>query len=405
MLEMEAGTEDRARVLKSRVLWHSVAWGLTGLFLGGVVEYLPFTARRLGASSTMVSLLVGLPSVSLMFAFTYMHHLEHFEGRMLVAAPRVLGCVVLLFMALAGTPMVFILVGAAAMLAFRVTDAFYGNLLGRLYPAQQRGRLLILPMLSMTGMTVLGNMLGGHLLDMSTESYRWEMPAVSVVGILGACVVMRLPVRASGERHPHSGITTCIREAMANRRFALWTLLYSLMCVGFWVAYPASAIYFSDELGVSNTGFGVARAAYNIAVVVGYLAFGRFLDSRGSVVTICFGWMGISAGLSLLAMSGDLRLALVGQMLQGVGMGANDIAWFPVVLEYAPRRYVHRYMAFYMTMLGVRGVVGTAAASVLMDGLGLSSRITLLLGSAAIGVVAVLTLLIRKRVKPLLNNG
>jgi len=397
---MVCGTIDSPDVLRARVTRHAGAWALMGLFMGGVAAYLPFTARQLGASPTLVAVLVGVPRVALLLAFLYVHYLEHLEGRMLVALPRILGCTVLLGLSMTAGPLAFSLVASVGMLVFLVSDAFYGDLLGRLYPVEQRGRLLMWPMLTLSLATILANLLVGRLLDQSTQSFHWVLPAISVFGILSGLLVMRFPVDAKSPRVPHLGLTACLREGFRDRRFLAWTLLFSLMAVGWWIAAPAITICFNDELKVTNTGFGLAQASFNIAMLMGFLVSGRLLDRWGSVMTICLGWIAIAAGFFIVAAARNLHEAIIGQALQGAGLAANDLGWFPVVLEYSPRDRVHRYMGFYMTMFGVRALIGTCLASAAMDTIGLGSRATIRLGATLIAGIVVVILCFRKHLQP-----
>ena len=56
----------------------------------------------------------------------------------------------------------------------------------------------------------------------------------------------------------------------------------------------------------------------------------------------------------------------------------TDMAWYPVVLEFAPRHSVDRYMGVYMSVFGLRAIIGGVLSATLMELTASGSRLALL---------------------------
>ena len=111
-------------------------------------------------------------------------------------------------------------------------------------------------------------------------------------------------------------------------------------------------------------------------------------------------WALLGAGTLLVAQPLGLWSVVVGQLLSGIGMAGNNMAWFPVVLEFAPEDRVDRYMGFYMTMFGLRVLVGGLISGALMRMESVGSRHTLALGSVVMLLGATCILALRRRLVP-----
>jgi len=381
-------------------MFHTVAWLLAGAFGGAVVQQLGFIVRKIGGSPALVALVVTGPSAASLLAMLYVPWLERYRARALVAFPRIIAAAMLLLAGACAGPLSLALVAVIALTIHNVGEVFYGRLLSQLYPLQSRGRLLSLPMFA-RGVALAGMCaVAGWALGSGEAAYRWFLPAGAVLGAVGGVLVMRFPTRAEAQPPQRAGIRACLREVAANRPFLMWTVIYSVTTVGFWLAYTARPVYFSDLLGFEYWQNGVATAAYNAALCLGFLVWGRLLDRFRSLRTMMISWVLVASGILIMVGGMSFEWAIVGQCLSGFGMAANSLAWYPVVLEFAPEGKVDRYMGLYMTAFGLRVLLGGSVGGTLMQLGRMGSRNALLVGAATmlLGVAGMFAL--RRRAAP-----
>ena len=382
------------------VLLHTAAWLLFGVFVGAVVQQLGFVVGKTGGSPVLVALVTTGPYAASALALLYVPWFERHHARSLVAVPRILGAGVLVFSVFCGSAVSLGAVAFVAVAIYMVGNVFYGRLLGELYPVQSRGRLLSLPMFvqaaAMAGISVAA----GKALGSSEGAYRWFLPIGSVIGVLAGIVVLRFPASETSPAPVRTRLRESVREVARDRPFLLWMLVYSATSIGYWLSYAARPVYFDKMLGFGYWENGIAIAVFNGAYCAGFLVCGRLLDRIRSLLTMVASWALMGAGILVMVYGGGFTWVLVGQALSGLGLAGNDMAWFPVVLEFAPKGSVDRYMGFYMTVFGVRVLVGGAVSGTLMQLGPRGSQHALLLASATMLAGSAGIFLLRRRLRP-----
>jgi len=371
-----AGSPGYAGVLKvlgvpgshgRAVALHTGAWFLFGVFAAGVTQQLGFVVGKQGGSPALVALVMTGPYAASALAMLYVPWLERHRSRHLVAVPKMFAAAMLMLAAVCTGPVGLAIVAVAALTVHSAGNVFYGRLLGQLYPLESRGRMQSLPMFvqaaAMAGMSVVA----GKALGSSEEAYRWFLPACSAVGIAAGAMVLMLPTGEEKGPPARSSLRECLRDVTGDKSFLLWIAIYSCTSIGFWLASAARPVYFEKMLGFGYWENGLAIAAANGTYCFAFLAWGRLLDRMRSLLTMVASWALIGAGLVLMTWGRSFEWVIAGQGLFGIGLAGNDIAWFPVVLEFAPEGRVDRYMGFYMTIFGLRVLVGGVVSGTLMQ--------------------------------------
>ena len=223
---------------------HSGAWLLYGLFLGSVRAQLGFILRTLGAAPALVPLAVNGPFAASLLAVLYVPWFAPYRARSLVAIPRIAGAALLLPAALCTGPFGLAVIALIALTVHHTADVFYGRLLSQLYPAETRGRLLSLPLLVQAAAAACMALAAGWILRDSPSAYRWLVPAGSVLGGMAGVVILRFPVREEAPPRERVALGTWLRDVSANRPFLIWTIVYFVTTVGFWLADCAKPVFF-----------------------------------------------------------------------------------------------------------------------------------------------------------------
>ena len=231
---------------------------------------------------------------------------------------------------------------------------------------------------------MIANFAVGRLLDAGEGNYRAVFPAFALIGILGGLVITRIPVDLPPRGR---GVAAALRDTLSafrDRPFITWTVIYSVTTFPFWLGVPAIPVFLSDELRLSYTMFGVAGVVFNGAMLAGFLGGGRLVDRWGSVAVMAAAWTGVGVAHLTLGVCRTAGLAFAAQAVNGVCLAMNDLAWFPAVLEFAPRRKTSAYMGVYVSFYGLRSLIGASLSGVAMRALPGGSRTALVIAGALI---------------------
>jgi len=374
---------------------HTASWLLWGVFAGCVTQQIGFAVRKIGGAPSLVSLVTTGPMVVAFLAPLYSPRLERFPARPLVAASRIVTAG--LFLAAAGCvePWQLALLACLALAVLRVGESFYGRLLALMYPSAARGRMQSIPLFAGAAATAVMSVLAGLVLRGGEAVYRWFFPAAGAVGVLGALLLSTVPLHGQDVRRATGRLRETLTDAVRDRPFLAWCLVYSVTGTGYWFTACALPVHFAGALRMDYLSNGIAQAALMAVYCVSFFPWGRLLDRHRSLPIMTAGWTLVAAGTAVVALGGSFEWAIVGQVLAGLGYGANDIAWFPVILEYAPAEKVDRYTAFYMCLYGLRAIVGGLGSGLIMELFPVGgSGICILTGSSiiALGVCGMLAM-------------
>ena len=360
---------------------HTVAWLFLGLFLAGAFQQIGFIVKKNGGSPAFVALVMTGPFSISMLSLLYVPLFERIRARILVSLPRMLSGGILLFTFVCRDYVSLSVLAFISLSLFSLSNTFYGRLLAELYPSDIRGRMLSLPLfaraVAMIGMSILA----GWALNLGQGSYRIFLPVIGLIGVFAAILVLRLPVGQEWTPPVRAGLRQVFREMSEDRAFLVWTLVYSVSTFGYWLVYSAKPVYFEAVLAFDYWQNGLALAFFNGAFCLGFLLSGRLLDRVKSRLIMVMSWILAGLGSAVMLMARKLTVVLLGQVLFGLGMSGNDIAWFTVVLEYAPSKSVDRYMGFYMTVFGARVLSSGLISGALMEVTAGGSFLVILCGS------------------------
>ena len=384
---------------KYRQRFHALALGTTGIFTGALIQYLPFTARKLGATITMIAMLTALPRIAQLTALLYAHLFKNLPSTLRYSIPRIIACFILLALTLTTSPTFFVSIGMIGSFFLMISETFYGKLIDDLYPPSHRGRFLSLPMTIATFTTITSNFIAGRLLDLRPDNYHKVFLISALLGIIGGLLFLKIPVSVASAKSKVKLISRDVLTPLRDKPFLLWTLLYTLTTLPYWFVVPAKPVFFNDELGINYTAFGTIMVMFNGATLLAILFSGKMIDRWGSPIMMAVSWSGIGISYLILGLSHTFPLALLTQLIEGVSMGINDIAWYPAVLGFAPRQKVNQYIGVYMTFYGLRAVIGPLVGGILINSLAGGSRTTLLISGLLITSLAILIALSHKQLK------
>ena len=178
-----------------------------------------------------------------------------------------------------------------------------------------------------------------------------------------------------------------------DRRF--WLYLAGTACVAAGFAdYPLIAYHFQKVALVRLDGIPVFYGVAMLTDALAALAFGRLYDRRGNGVVIVS--ILLAVPFAPLVFLGDVWAALLGAVLWGIGMGAQESIFKAAVASMAPAERRGTAFGVFNLAFGVFWVAGSAAMGALYD----RSIPALVVFSVALQLLAVPFLLVMGRYCP-----
>lgn len=122
------------------------------------------------------------------------------------------------------------------------------------------------------------------------------------------------------------------------RALAIWgsSDIYFIASVSIAVLFGILSPNIQNQLHLSNTQLGLFGSVFFISYGVAQLAAGGLMDSLGPRLTLAGSAVIATCGLLLLSVSGHFRMAIVAQILIGVGLSTSYVGaiylagmWFP----------------------------------------------------------------------------
>lgn len=245
-----------------------------------------------------------------------------------------------------------------------------GDLLKRLYPDRQRGRVFGILNVAMLAGGMAATYAVGRWLRHDAQAFRIYMPLLAAVQLGGCLMLIRVARRAGDGEVPRasaplrwSGLVEPIlhmnRILRADRRFARYEAAFMTYGVGWMICYALLPLLVTERLRLNYEEIASAtQVVFNFCMLLAMLPAGLLIDRIGPVRTsgLSFALLTLyPVGLALARGPGELALASAayGVMMAGVNMG-----WMlgPVALAGSPARVPH-YVAIHTTLVGLRGTL------------------------------------------------
>lgn len=277
--------------MPSKSALHGARYALLLLLAVNLLNYIdrqalyavfPLIKTDLGLSDTALGFLGSAFMFSYMLAAPLFGHLgDRMKRTRLAAAGLTIWSIATMLSGLASSYRVLLatrsLVGVGEASFGTVSPGLVADYFGK----EQRGRVMALFFLAIPVGSALGYLLGGQL----GQRFGWQM-AFLMVGLPGLLLVIPLwrladPERtgvAAGEQRLNAGISTLLKELLANRTFIYATLSMTAMTF----ALGGLAQWVPSFLNRSF-GLGVGR---------GNLLFGGITVVSGIIGTLAGGWLG-----------------------------------------------------------------------------------------------------------------
>ena len=337
---------------------------LYGLFFGLTVYFFPVIARTIRATDFQIALLTSAPFIGALFAFYWSHHSSQRRKMPFLVKIKGIARGILLFMFLAVNPWLFVILVLLYWFFETAGSPAYSGIMKDIYPTRYRGRAMGYVRVELALAAVLATYIGGILLNIGPDSYRWVFPLGAVFGLLALAFFRKIKVesdarvRAKNERF---SLLKAIHILQEDKRFLHYCLIIFLTGFGWILALPLYTICVVDILHISKAMLGKIGALFSLSWIISYLFWGEYIDKRGPLRTRYLTILILSFApffyfFACHFREAGLRLISIAAVLTGMASGGGELSRFNYMTRIASEDKIQSYWGIDFTLMGIRGV-------------------------------------------------
>lgn len=240
------------------------------------------------------------------------------------------------------------------------------------YPESSRGRLFAITGIGRAAAAMGFGFLGGWLLDLDLQNYRWLLAAFAASGIVSGLLTYQLP--ATPWQPPDDAadsLWTSLRWIRLDRDFR--TLLISWMIMG--IGNLVAAALFVEYL--ANPRHGINLPEKQIAWIVGVVPvvfrllfsypWGLIYDRVNFFIVRATLNVFFAAAVFCFFVGHGIWAWTAGMALFGIANAGGNVTWSLWVTKLAPPHAVAEYMSVHTFFTGLRGLIAPFIAFSLLD--------------------------------------
>lgn len=234
---------------------------------------------------------------------------------------------------------------------------------------EEHSRGTAMSVLNGTGMAgiALGMLLGGMANDL-TRSLTGAFYFVSITFFLTVAIgyfVFPHEIDAHRKKHAEQHIPDKKEVEGAIKLVPDMIVLSVIVFAAIGMLMPIVKLYAFDQLGMSETQFGVLVAP--VAAVLGLLAFpiGRLGDKWGKMVSVCYGMLLCTVSMWLIAIMKSIIVMAGASALLGIGFALAFPTWMAVISLAAPAERRGQVMGAVGLAQGIGALIGVEIAPII----------------------------------------
>ena len=385
--------------LTDRVTHYYELWTFffIGIFMGAGLSLVSIIARKIGMSSTGITVMLSMQFFGYLFSLYFGHHINKRAKMPFVFWPAVTSKLLVCAIAVFFSPRGFLVIMCLYYFISTIPASAYASIMRTNYSEGNRGKLMSNIRIIRTIVSTACAFGAGFALDKNPEFYRWMLPAAAAFGIVGSLMFRKLKVRRDIEPR---GISVTFRQTLGVLREDKAFLIY--LTIIFFCAgppkllIPLEPIRYVDELHFNYKDAGLILGTLNpIASILGFILWSRLIKRFHPLyLLVALFTIGLSR-YAIIALATEPQHIIPASMLHGFSTAGFELIPLFAMIRFAKER-ISLYFALHSTLVGIRGIIGPFIGNFLYSGLGLpivsifwGAYITSMIGVAAMFVFAV----------------
>ncbi len=337
---------------------------LYGLFFGLTIHFFTIVARTIGATDTQMALLSMAPFIAALFTFSWSHHSSRRKKMPFLVKVKGIARVLLFLMSFAINPWFFVVLILFYWFFELAGSPAYTGIMKDIYPGEHRGKAMGYARVEM-GLASILAAIGGHLLNIGPQSYRWVFPLGAVFGLLALFFFRKIEVKSDNQvkaDRKRFSFFKAIHILREDKRLFHYQLIFSLAGFGWILTLPLYPIFVVDVLHLSKATLGQVGALFSLCWVISYLFGGEYIDKRGPLRTryltiLLLSFVPFFYFLANRFPDWGMGLIFVAAAFAGLASGGGELSRFNYIARLATRDKIQSYWGIDFTLMGIRGII------------------------------------------------
>ena len=362
------------------VTWFGVLSGITSTFVS-------VFAIRLGASNTLVGLLVSLPAlVNVFWLIPSARIIERQRRRLpiivLAGFLQRLGYLLIALMPFvlrAHRPEALVALVALITVPTAIASVAFTSLVADVVPVDKRAQVISIRNVLISTVSTVTVLISGKLLDLLLFPFNYQLLFgagfaaslvslyyVSRIKVADAVVVEQQPQRKAPLV---TQLRRSVRQLIKQRDFVRFSASAFVFHWGLYLPTALYAIYRVRYLGASDTWIGLLSMTQNAVTIWTYFYWGRVASRKGNRLVLLISSLGIVLFPVLTGLSPRIEPLLIVSVIGGIFGAGFNLSFFNTLLEVCPQERRPSYLAINTTLINVAAflapLLGTSLANVL----------------------------------------
>ncbi|MGM0400257.1 MAG: MFS transporter, partial [Chloroflexota bacterium] len=335
----------------ARLLYLNTA--MIGVPSGGIMAFLPIFMARLGASSTLIGALSSLPALLAILVFIPAaviaeRRADHVHVRTVYARLGrlcFLACALVPFIVpTAYLPLTLVLIWILKTFPDCVSSTAWTSVIARAIPAERRAHLNSTRWALLSTVSALSSAFFGWLLDSVAFPLNYQLVFFIsfVFGWLDPLIFSRIRVpKTKRPKHRKTpGLAARIGEYLSpvaqHRPFLLFAAITISYRIALSLPIPLFGLFWVEELAAPDTLIGLRGTVGYVALVVGYLFWGRMANRMGRRLLLISAALGLALYPIATALSPSAIWLLPAAIIWGLTASGIDIGLFDIMMAAMP---------------------------------------------------------------------
>ncbi len=346
------------------VTWFGVLSGITSTFVS-------VFAIRLGASNTLVGLLVSLPAlINIFWLIPSARIIERQRRRLPIIVlagflQRVGYLLVALMPFVLRTHRPEALVALVALITFpaAMASVAFTSLIAEVVPIGKRAQVVSTRNVLVSIISTVTMLISGKLLDLLPFPLNYQLLfgagfAASLVSLYYVSRIQIADASVAESRPRHKtplalSLRRSLKQIANQRDFVRFSASAFVFQWGLYLPSALYAIYRVKNLGASDTWIGLLSMAMSAVTVVAYFYWGRVISRKGNRRVLLISSLGVVLYPVLTGLSPRVELLLLPSIIAGIFGAGFNLSFFNTLLEVCPQERRPSYVALNTTVINV----------------------------------------------------
>jgi len=394
-------------------LYLDIAW--FGVLNGITATFVSVFAIRLGASNTLVGLLVSLPAlISIFWLIPSARIIERQRRRLpiivLTGFLHRLGYLLIALM-----PFVFrthrpeALVALVALLTIpaAMASVAFTSMIADVVPIDKRAHVISIRNVLVSAVSTVTVFISGKLLDLLPFplSYQLLFGVGFVTSLVSLYYVSRIQVadvsmtqyQAQRKAPLTVGFRRLVKRIMSQRDFVRFSAGAFVFHWGLYLPAALYAIYRVKNLGASDTWIGLLSMTDVAVTILAYFYWGRAASRKGNRLVLLLSSMGLILFPVLTGLSPRIEPLLFVSVIGGIFGAGFNLSFFNTLLEVCPQGRIPSYVAINTTLINVAAFLAPLLGTSLTNLLDIRMAFFIAGAVRLLGVGLLYELIVRRR--------